>query len=82
MNRVAPLLGDSNDIIREKQKMTREEKESILHRLKSQNAVLLSVIGGNFSESIGIENNSVKLIVVVGVPFEPPSVRLKALQNY
>ena len=82
MNRVAPLLGDSKDIIKEKQKMTREEKESILHRLKSQNAVLLSVIGGNFSESIGIENNSVKLIVVVGVPFEPPSVRLKALQNY
>ena len=82
MNRVAPLLGDSKDIIREKQKMTREEKESILHKLKSQNAVLLSVIGGNFSESIGIENNSVKLIVVVGVPFEPPSVRLKALQNY
>ncbi|MGC8682145.1 MAG: ATP-dependent DNA helicase [Candidatus Acidifodinimicrobium sp.] len=82
MNKVAPLLGDLKSVVMEKQKMTREEKESILHRLKNKSSVLLSVIGGNFSESIGIENNSVKLIVVVGVPFEPPSVRLKALQNY
>ncbi|MEM3192384.1 MAG: ATP-dependent DNA helicase [Candidatus Parvarchaeota archaeon] len=82
MERISKLMEGAGNIIKERQGMTREEKNSILSRLKGQDTVLLSVIGGSFSESIGVENNSVKLIIVVGVPFEPPSVRLKALQNY
>ena len=82
MDRVYPLIKEKERVIKEEQKMDRERKNELMEKLSFSNSVLFAVISGNFSESIGIKNNMVKLIGIIGIPFEPPSVKLKAMQIY
>lgn len=82
MESVYTLLNDRGKIIRERPKLEREEKQSLISELSRPNKCLFAVIGGNFSESIGIKNNIIRLVAIVGVPFEPPSIKLKAIQDY
>ncbi len=79
---VYSIIEDKGRIIKEEQNMGRERKNDIINRLSFSSSVLFAVVNGSFSESIGIKNNMVRLIGIVGVPFEPPSIRLKAMQNY
>lgn len=69
-------------IIREQKNMERESKNELMEKLSYSSSVLFAVMNGNFSESIGIKNNMIRLIGIVGVPFEPPSIKLKAMQIY
>ena len=82
MEKVYQAVGGKGRIIREEQNMPREKKAEIMEKLSYSSSVLFAVVNGNFSESIGIRNNMVRLIGVVGVPFEPPSIKLKAMQAY
>lgn len=82
MEGIFSLLKTKSRIIREKPRITREEKLGMLKELSKPGRVLFGVIGGNFAESIGLKDNVIKLIAVVGVPYEPPSTRLKATQLY
>jgi DNA excision repair protein ERCC-2 len=82
MESVFKLLGDKKRVIKEEPKIDRETKQKIISDLYGPGKCLFAVIGGNFSESIGMKNNVIRLIVVVGIPFEPPSIRLRAVQNY
>ena len=75
-------MGINGRVIKEEQKMERERKNEIMEKLSLSSSVLFAVMNGNFSESIGIKNNMVKLIGIVGVPFEPPSIKLRAMQIY
>lgn len=69
-------------IIREEKNMEREKKTELMDKLSYSSSVLFAIINGNFSESVGIKNNMVRLIGIIGVPFEPPSIKLKAMQMY
>jgi DNA excision repair protein ERCC-2 len=82
MDRVYPLINEKSRVIKEEQRMERERKSEIMEKLSLSSSILFAVMNGNFSESIGISNNMVKLIGIVGVPFEPPSIKLKAMQIY
>jgi DNA excision repair protein ERCC-2 len=82
MDSVFSLMRNTGRIIKERQQMGREDKLGVLSVMHQQEKILFAVVGGNFSESIGIKDNKVKIIGIVGVPFEPPSVKLKALQEY
>ena len=82
MERVYSLIDEKGRIIKEEQKMERERKTEIIEKLSLSSSVLFAVMNGNFSESIGIKNNMIKLIGIVGVPFEPPSIKLRAMQLY
>ena len=82
MDKVYQSMAEKGRIIREEQSMPRERKNEIMDRLSYSSSVLFAVINGNFSESIGVKNNMVRLIGIVGVPFEPPSIKLKAMQIY
>ncbi len=82
MDRIYPLAKEKGRIIKEEQSMERERKNEIMEKLSFSSSVLFAVMNGNFSESIGIKNNMIKLIGIVGVPFEPPSIKLKAMQIY
>ena len=82
MESVSRLMQNKDRIIKEAPKIEREEKQRIISELSKSGRCLFAVIGGNFSESIGIKDNVIRLIAIVGVPFEPPSIKLKALQNY
>lgn len=82
MDRVYSLINEKDRVIKEEQKMERERKNEIMEKLSLSSSVLFAVMNGNFSESIGIKNNMIKLIGIVGVPFEPPSIKLRAMQIY
>ncbi|MCL4396830.1 ATP-dependent DNA helicase [Candidatus Parvarchaeota archaeon] len=82
MDRIYSLINEKGRIIKEEQKMERERKNEIMEKLSLSSSVLFAVMNGNFSESIGIKNNMIKLIGIVGVPFEPPSIKLRAMQIY
>ena len=82
MERIYPLINEKGRVIKEEQKMERERKNEIMEKLSLSSSVLFAVMNGNFSESIGIKNNMIKLIGIVGVPFEPPSIKLRAMQIY
>lgn len=82
MESIFLLLKEQKHVIKEKPKMEREEKQRIISELYKPGKCLFAVIGGNFSESIGMRNNVIRLIAIVGVPFEPPSIKLKAIQAY
>jgi DNA excision repair protein ERCC-2 len=82
MESIYKLVKNRDKIIKEKPNMGRDEKSSLISELSKPRKSLFAVIGGSFSESIGIRNNMIKMIAIVGIPFEPPSVRLKALQDY
>ncbi len=69
-------------IVLEERNMNRERKNEIMDKLSYSSSVLFAVMNGNFSESIGIKNNMIRLIGIIGVPFEPPSIKLKAMQIY
>ena len=82
MEEVHRLLRNKSNVIKEKPNLSREEKSSLLSELSLPGKSMFAVIGGNFSESIGIRNNIIRLVAIVGIPFEPPSVRLAATQDY
>mgnify|MGYP001626163991 CR=1 FL=1 len=82
MSSVVSKIKDRSGLLIEEQNMSREKQAELLSKLNSQRNMLFAVIGGSFSESIDLNNKAVKLIVIVGVPFEPPSLKLKALQEY
>lgn len=82
MSNIYSLVKNKYLILREEPNISRERKHEILAEVMKPGRSLFAVIGGNFSESVGIKNNQVKLVAIVGIPFEPPSVRLKALQDY
>jgi DNA excision repair protein ERCC-2 len=82
MERVYSRSTLKDRIILEEKNMSRDRKAEIMDKLSYSSAVLFAVINGNFSESIGVKNNMVKLVGIVGIPFEPPSIKLKAMQIY
>lgn len=61
------------------------EKEALLENFKKEKdrgAVLLAVIGGNFSEGIDLAGDFLKCVVVVGLPLGKPDLETAELINY
>ncbi len=82
MNNTFTYLNNREKVLKEEPNIGREKKQEIMRQLSRPGRSLFAVINGNFSESIGLKDNVIKMVCIVGVPFEPPSVRLKALQSY
>ncbi len=69
----------------EHQKMTKQDKISMLDGFKEYQdtgAVLLAVIGGNFSEGIDLPGDLLKAVIVVGLPLQRPDLETKKLIEY
>ena len=65
--------------------LSKHEKQELLERFKqnkNNGAVLLAASSGNFGEGIDFENNSLKCIIVVGLPLAKPDLETKELINY
>jgi len=43
---------------------------------------LLAVQGGSFSEGMDYESNTLKAIIVVGLPLSPPTLEVKTIEGY
>ncbi|MEA2054805.1 MAG: ATP-dependent DNA helicase [Candidatus Thermoplasmatota archaeon] len=61
-----------------KQKKLMEEIE----KFKKKGGVLLSVIGGRISEGMDFPSEELEMVIIVGIPYPPPSAHQQALQKY
>ncbi len=73
-------------LIVEERGMKKTEREGVLEdlrRAKAWNgAILLGVQGGSFSEGVDYRDNLLSAVLVVGMPFPPPSLEVNALKDY
>jgi DNA excision repair protein ERCC-2 len=70
-------------VIIEKRESSKWEKQHLLTILQQGSRYLLmGVQGGSLSEGVDYEKNSLSSIIIAGLPFPPPSLELKALEEY
>ncbi len=70
-------------ILEERRGASKKERASLLRAVESSpNGVLLGVSGGSFSEGVDYRKNSLKCVIIVGLPLEHPSLEVKALISY
>lgn len=51
-------------------------------KFKRKGGVMLSVVGGRISEGMDFPSEELETVVIVGIPYPPPSARQQALQRY
>jgi DNA excision repair protein ERCC-2 len=72
-----------SDIYIQRREMKNVAVESIIKEFqKGNNSMLFGVMGGSLSEGIDYENNSIKGIVIVGIPLTKPDLELSARIEY
>lgn len=72
-------------VFHERQEMNSSEKEETIAKFKGYKktgAVLLGVIGGNFSEGIDLPGDELKVVAMIGLPLSRPDLETKALIDY
>lgn len=72
-------------VFHERQEMNKTEKEETINKFKSYKktgAVLLGVIGGNFSEGIDLPGDELITVAMIGLPLSRPDLETKALIDY
>jgi DNA excision repair protein ERCC-2 len=79
--------GIKKKFIVENSEMSKHEKEGLISELRqlqinNNGGVLIGVQGGSLSEGIDYSNNLLNGIIVVGIPFAPPSIETYALIDY
>jgi DNA excision repair protein ERCC-2 len=67
----------------ERREMKKEEKNRLYELLRdTTDGILLAVQGGSFSEGLDYESNTLKAIIVVGLPLSPPTLEVKTIESY
>lgn len=64
----------------------RKDKQALLmkkiEKFKKNGGIFLSVMGGRISEGMDFPSEEVEIVLIVGIPYPPPSAKLIALQSY
>ncbi len=80
------LWGCPKPLIVEERSMSRSDKERVISDLRSARgrtgAILMAVMGGSLSEGVDYNDNLLSGVLVVGLPFAPPSLEVQALRAY
>ena len=82
---VAAYLPDAvrGRVMVERREMGKEEKNRLYETLRDDtDGILLAVQGGSFSEGMDYESNTLKAIIVVGLPLSPPTLEVKMIEGY
>ena len=82
MNRFLNRLNIKRKLYIEKRK---ERQESIMEKIrefKEMGGIFLSVMGGRLAEGIDFPSEELEIVIIVGIPYPPPSARQQALQKY
>ncbi len=86
MNRIYDRLNMvhlEKDLIVEEREHSKKEKRRLVGRLReSDDNVLLGVQGGSLSEGVDYRDNILCSVMIVGIPFPPPSLEVEALEDY
>ena len=53
-----------------------------IETFKKKGGIFLSVVGGRISEGMDFPSDELEVIIIVGIPYPPPSARQQALQKY
>ncbi|MBS3781394.1 MAG: ATP-dependent DNA helicase [Candidatus Thermoplasmatota archaeon] len=69
-------------IIEEREHSKKEKKELVDGLKKSDDNILLAVQGGSLSEGVDYRDNILSSVMIVGIPFPPPSLEVEALEEY
>ncbi len=87
-DRVLELFKDKCEktIFVEQQELSKFEKLALIQKFqdysKSGGAVLLGVLGANYSEGFDYPDNVLKIVMIVGIPLAKPDLYNKALINF
>jgi DNA excision repair protein ERCC-2 len=83
---VMPHIKAGKGVIAESRELTKAERRQVIADLESERkekgALMLAVMGGSMSEGIDYRDNLLDAVVVVGVPFAPPSLEQDQLVKY
>jgi len=86
MNRIYDRLNMihlvKNLVVEEREHSKKEKKELVGQLKKCENNVLLGVQGGSLSEGVDYRGNILSSVIIVGIPFPPPSLEVEALEGY
>lgn len=78
--------GCPKPLLMEERSMSRRDKEKMIEDLFSARekggAILLAVMGGSLSEGVDYRDNLLSGVMVVGLPFAPPSLEVQSLRSY
>ncbi len=67
----------------EERSLGKRDKEEMVNKLHINNdKLLIGVQGGSLSEGVDYRNNILSSVLIIGIPFPPPSLELDALQDY
>lgn len=70
-------------VLREIRNMSQAELMQSVEKFKSsRGAVFLSVIGGRISEGLDFPDDTLEMVVIVGIPYPRPTAKQRALVNY
>ncbi len=79
------LWGCPKKLLVEERQMGRQEKDGIIRELERSKegggALLLAVMGGSLSEGVDYKDNLLSGVLVIGLPFAPPTLEIKALRG-
>ncbi len=86
LNRIYDRLNmvhlEKDIIIEEREHSKREKKELVGCLRKSDDKILLGVQGGSLSEGVDYRDNILSSVMIVGIPFPPPSLEVEALEEH
>ncbi|MBC7128251.1 MAG: ATP-dependent DNA helicase [Thermoplasmatales archaeon] len=82
MNRFINVLNISRNLYVEGRNERQEELMNKIENFKKSGGVFLSVIGGKISEGIDFPSEELEIVLIVGLPYPPPSAKQSALQKY
>jgi DNA excision repair protein ERCC-2 len=86
MSSVLAHVRSGKVVIPESKELTKAEKRQVIEdlvRLKSgKGGLMMAVMGGSMSEGIDYRDNLLDSVIVVGVPFAPPSLEQDLLIEY
>lgn len=72
----------TNVLVEEKGMGQPELMEKVDSFKRTKGAVFLSVIGGRISEGLDFPDESLEMVVIVGIPYPRPTAKQRALVNY
>ena len=83
LKNVLKHLNLNRHIIVEQQGLSKEDKTALFNNFTSHDgSVLFGVVSGSFSEGVDYPGNSLKCIIIVGVPLQTPDLYTKSLIDY
>ncbi|MBC7081178.1 MAG: ATP-dependent DNA helicase [Thermoplasmatales archaeon] len=82
MNRFINSLNIKRNLYIEGRNERQEELMNKIENFKRSGGVFLSVIGGKISEGIDFPSEELEIVLIVGLPYPPPSAKQSSLQEY